>query len=298
MLFLCHAACQSADPVAPSAKQQQTAEPQQREISDDLNRKIRVPTTIERVVSLAPSLTEAVFAVGAGEKLIGVTDFCNYPPEAKKIAKVGDTIKPNFETIIALKPQLVLLSTDSQLEGFLRQMETQNIAVFVTRATDFDGVLRNLKQIGELLDATTAAEKLISELQNRVAAVENKIKNEKPASVFVQISREPLYTIGKASFLTDLVRRAGGESVTAKIETAYPNISRETALAAAPDAIILSVDESMGNQNSAPDAVFKNSPAVKNNQVFQINGDLLTRPSPRTAQLIEQIAQALHPNVF
>ncbi len=296
-------ACKSVNsPPTGSADSQSQQQLQEREVTDDLGRKIRLPAKIERVVSLAPSLTESVFAVGAGDKLVGVTSFCNYPEEAKKLPKIGDTMKPNLETIVALKPQLVLVSTDSQLEAFLRQMEAQNIPAFVTGAKDFDDVLRILKQLGDLLDRRDQAETLVQSLQSRAAAVQAKLKNENPAQkpvrVFVQISREPLYTIGKTSFLTDLVRRAGGESVTANVETAYPNISRETALAAEPEAIILSVDESMGTQNILPDDAFKNSPAVKNKRVYPINGDLLTRPSPRTADLIEQIARALHPNAF
>jgi iron complex transport system substrate-binding protein len=304
MLFLlCYGtACKPANPVQTEMPKSEQQESQRREVTDDLGRKIRLPAKIDRVISLAPSLTESIFAVGAGEKLVGVTSFCNYPEEAKKLPKIGDTMKPNLETIVALKPQLVLLSTDSQLESFLRQMEAQNIPAFVTGAKDFDDVLRILKLVGDLLDRPDEAEKLVQNLQSRVADIEAKVKNEnhsdKPVRVFVQISHEPLYTIGKTSFLTDLVGRAGGESVTSGVETAYPNISRETALAAEPDAIILSVDESMGSQNVAPDDAFKNSPAVKNHRVYQINGDLLTRPSPRTADLIEEIARALHPDAF
>ena len=301
-LLFCGAACQSANPVGTASSNSPSPESATREVTDDLGRKIRLPAKIERVVSLAPSLTEAVFAVGAGDKLVGVTSFCNYPEEAKKLPKIGDTMKPNLETIVALKPQLVLVSTDSQLEAFLRQMEAQKIPAFVTGAKDFDDVLRILKELGDLLDRRDQAETLVRSLDARATIVQTKVSNqnsaEKPVRVFVQISKEPLYTIGKASFLTDLVRRAGGESVTANVETAYPNISRETALTAEPDAIILSVDESMGSQNAAPDDAFKDSPAVKNKRVYPLSGDLLTRPGPRTADLIEQIARALHPNAF
>lgn len=275
-----------------------TANIEQREVADDLGRKVKVPIKIERVVSLAPNITENVFAVGAGEKLVGVTSFCNFPEEAKKLPKVGDTMTPNLETVVALKPQLVLVSTDSQLEAFFGQMERQSIPVFVTDAKNFEDVLRNIKQIGDLLGVSANAERLTQDLQNRAATIESKIKNEKPVRVFVQISREPLYTIGKTSFVTDLVRRAGGESVTANVETAYPKINRETALAAEPEAILLSFDESMGTGNSEPDEAFKNSPAVKNYRVYKINGDLMTRPSARIVDLIEQIARVLHPSAF
>ena len=269
-----------------------------REVTDDLGRLVRVPERIERVVSLAPNLTENVFAVGAGDKLVGVTTYCNFPAEAEKINKIGDTQNPSVETIIALKPQLVLVSTASQLETFAAQMERQNIAVFVTAPRSFENVLQNLKQLGDLLGTNEKAEKLIDELKARAANVETRVKNETPVRVFVQISREPLYTIGKDSFITDSIRRAGGISVTADVPESYPKISKETALAAAPEAVILSADDSMGEFNSEPADALKDSPAVKNKRVYKINGDLLVRPSPRMVDGFEAMAQALHPNKF
>jgi iron complex transport system substrate-binding protein len=191
-----------------------------------------------------------------------------------------------------------LVSTASQLETFAAQMERQNIAVFVTAPRSFENVLQNLKQLGDLLGTNEKAEKLIDELKARAANVETRVKNETPVRVFVQISREPLYTIGKDSFITDSIRRAGGISVTADVPESYPKISKETALAAAPEAVILSADDSMGEFNSEPADALKDSPAVKNKRVYKINGDLLVRPSPRMVDGFEAMAQALHPNKF
>jgi iron complex transport system substrate-binding protein len=265
-----------------------------REIVDDLGRKIKVSQKIERVVSLAPNLTENVFAIGAGEKLVGVTTYCNYPTEAAKIAKIGDTLKPNLEAIVAQKPQLVLVSTASQLEGFTRRMDEQNIPVFVTNPKNFDEVLENLEELGDLLGASEAAAKLVSDLKTRAGTVENRVKTLSPVRVFVQISPEP-FTVGRDSFVTDLVRRAGGESVTKDVPEAYPRVSREMALASEPEAIILSVDNQMGEGNAQPAAVFRNSPAVRNNRVYRIDGDFLTRPGARNVDGIEALANALHP---
>ena len=261
-----------------------------REITDDLGRKVKVPKKIERAVSLAPNLTENIFAVGAGNKLVGVTTFCNFPEEAKNIQKIGDTMNPNMETIIALKPQIVFVSTASQIETFTKTLEAQNVAVFVTNPTDLNGVLRNLEQLGEIFGTEAQAEKLINDLRNRVLAVEAKVKGKTPTKVFVQISKEPLFTIGKDSFLTEIINRAGGISVTKDVATAYPKLSKETALALNPDAIILSESP----DNLEPNDVFKNSNAVKNAKVFKINADLLSRPSPRIVDALEQIAKNLH----
>ena len=262
-----------------------------REMTDDLGRRVIVPQKIERAISLAPSLTESIFAVGAGDRLVGVTTFCDYPPEAEKIPKVSDTLTPNLEAIIALRPQIIFVSTASQLENFFNTLEKQNIAVFVTAPNNLDDVFKNLLTFGELFGTKPQAEKLVGELKSRVAAVSEKVKDKTPVKVFTQIDKDPLYTIGKDSFITDLITRAGGESVTKDLPTPYPKISRETALASNPDAIILSESAN----NLAPNEVFKNSNAVKNGKVFKISADMISRPGPRLVDGLEQIAKDLHP---
>ena len=265
-----------------------------REITDDLGHHVTLPAKVERAVSLAPSLTEIVFAVDSGDKLVGVTTYCNYPAEAQKIAKVGDTISPNLETIIALKPQVVFVSTASQIESFTKTLEQQNIAVFVTNPKNLDGVYQSIFQIGEIFERSDKAHEIVNGLKKRVAEIEDKTKNEKSVKVFVQFSKEPLFTIGRDSFVTDLILRAGGESVTANVAEAYPKFSKETAFAVQPEAIILSDSE----DNREPNEVFNNSPAVKNEKVFRISADLLSRPSPRIVDALEQIAKSLHHEKF
>lgn len=260
-------------------------------MTDDLGRRVKIPAKIERAVSLAPNLTEIVFAVGAGDKLVGVTTFCDYPEEAKKLQKIGDTMTPNIESIIALKPQIVLVSTASQIENFTKTLDEQGIVYFVTSPNDLDGIYKSIHDIGEIFGRDDAGHATIDGLKKRVADIEAKTKDSARIKTFVQIDKESLYTIGKESFITDLIARAGGISATADLETAYPKLSKETALALNPDAIILS--ESPDNQ--APNDAFKNSPAVRNNKVFKINADLLSRPGPRIVDALEQIARALHP---
>ncbi|HEY0459500.1 MAG TPA: cobalamin-binding protein [Pyrinomonadaceae bacterium] len=263
-----------------------------RDIADDLGRQIKIPERVERVVSLAPNLTENIFAVGAGDRLVGVTTFCNYPEEAQKIQKVGDTISPNVETIIALKPQIVFVSTASQLETFMKTLEAQGIPVFVTNPKDLNGVLANLRQLGEIFGTVERTTILLNELQERIVAVDEEVRDKPKVKTFVQFSNEPLFTIGKESFVTEIVERAGGTSVTNAVATAYPKISKETALALNPEAIILSDSP----DNLAPNDVFKNSPAVKNKKVFKVSADILSRPSPRIVDALEQIAENLHPS--
>lgn len=284
------AACKS-----PTASVQSSAEASgAREVTDDLGRRVKLPANVERAVSLAPNLTEIAFAVGAGDRLVGVTTYCDYPSEAQKIQKIGDTLSPNLETITALKPQIVFVSTASQIESFTNSLDNQNIAVFITNPQDVDGVYKNIFQFGEIFGKEDKARRVVDEMKKRVADIEARTGGAPDVKVFVQISNEPLFTVGKSSFLNDLINHAGGVSVTGDLAEAYPKFSKETALAAQPDAIILSDSE----DNRQPNEVFKNSPAVRNGRVFRIDAELMSRPGPRVIDGLEQIAKSLHPEGF
>ncbi len=270
-----------------------------REVTDEAGRRVRIPATrIDRIVSLAPNLTEIVYAVGAGDRLVGDTEYCDYPAEAKSVAKIGDTMNPSVERIIALKPQIVLVSTASQLEAFTKQLDQQQIAVFVTNPESLDDVFRSIQTLGDLFGEHDRAATLVADLHKRADAVEAATKQTKPVKVFYQLSGEPLYTIGRESFVTDLVRRAGGVSATADVPGAFPRFSDEAAFAARPEAIILPTGGSMGSANSTIVGPLRNSPAVLNDRVYKINGDHLSRPGPRLIEGLEEMARALHPEAF
>jgi iron complex transport system substrate-binding protein len=269
-----------------------------REVTDEAGRRVQLATRIDRIVSLAPNLTEIVYAVGAGDRLVGRTKYCDYPAEVKSVAEIGDTMTPSVERIIALKPQLVLVSTASQLEAFTKQLDQQKIAVYVTDPHSLEEVFRSIATLGDLLGTHAQAEKLVSDLRGRADTVAAAVTNLKPIKVFYQVSDEPLYTIGRESYLTDLVRRAGGVSVTADVPTSFPRFSGEAALAARPEAIILPTGGSMGTANSKVAAALKSSPAVLSNRVYKLNEDHLSRPGPRLVDGLEEMARALHPEAF
>ena len=272
--------------------------PVTRILTDDAGRTVSVPFKVDRVISLAPNLTEIVFAVGGGAQLVGRTSYCDFPPEAKSVAEVGDTLHPSLERVIALKPQVVLISTASQLEVFTQQLQNQNIAVFVTDPHDLDGVFRSIERVGEILGKKEQATTLVQSLRKRTNAVEEAVKQKQPVRVFYQLSAEPLYTAGHDSFVTDLMRRAGAISVTADLPGAWPKYSSESALAAKPDAIILPTGGSMGSGNSTVAEALRQSPAVLQGRVYKINDDHLVRPGPRAIDGLEEMARALHPDAF
>lgn len=284
-------ACTSNNHVQPEG-------PITRALTDDAGRSVSLPFKVDRVISLAPNLTEIVFAVGGGDRLVGRTTYCDFPAEAKSVAEVGDTLQPNLERIISLKPQVVLISTASQLEIFTQQLQNQNIAVFVTDPHDLDGVFRSIEQVGEILGQREQARLLVQKLRERAQAVEGKVKQKPPVRVFYQVSAEPLYTAGHDAFVTDLMRRAGAISVTSDVPGAWPKYSSESALAARPDAIILPTGGSMGTGNSTVTEALRQSPAAVQGRVYKINDDHLARPGPRAIEGLEEMARALHPDAF
>jgi iron complex transport system substrate-binding protein len=266
--------------------------------TDEAGRTITVPDTVARFISLAPSLTEIVYAIGAGDGLVGRTTYCNYPAQAQQVEAVGDTLKPSIERIIALRPQVVFVSTASQLEAFTSELEAHHIAVYVTDSHDLEGVFHSIERMAEVLGKRPQADELLKQLRLRVGAVAEKVRTQPPVRVFYQVSDEPLYTIGRDAFITDLIKRAGGISVTADVPGAWPKYSTESALAARPDAIILPTGGSMGNANSNVASALKRSPAVAAGRVYKINDDHLSRPGPRAVDGLEDLARALHPEVF
>lgn len=273
-------------------------ETEYRQITDEANREVRIYGQIERVISLAPNLTEIIYAIGAGDRLVGNTTYCDYPEQAKSIQKVGDTLQPNIERILALRPNLIFISTSSQLEAFARQLNDHGIPVYVSDPHDLEGVIHSIENIAKLLNREQQAGELVSRLRGRTTTIEAAVKNRKPVRVFYQLSAEPLYTAGRDAFVTDLMKRAGGLSVTADVPEAWPRYSEESVVAAKPDAIILPTGGSMGSANADVAEGLKKSPAVLEGRVIKIDGDLLVRPGPRAIDGLEHLAHALHPEAF
>jgi iron complex transport system substrate-binding protein len=274
-----------------SSVQSNASTAQKRQVTDDLGRTVTIPAQIKRVVSLAPNLTENIFAIGAGDRLVGVTTFCNYPEQAKSIAKIGDTMNPNIETIVALKPDVVFVSTASQIEAFMKTLEQNGIAVYVSDPKSLETLYHGLVQLGYIFDLSDNAQSLVSQLKQRESNVRSICKRDERdrVRVFVQISKEPLFTIGKGALLNDVVHTAGGRSVTESVESAYPKLSKETALSLDPEVIVLSESE----DNLEPNEVFGASQAVRNGRVYKINADLLSRPGPRLVDVLEMMADYL-----
>lgn len=261
-----------------------------RTIIDELGRTVHIPTRAERIISLAPSVTEILFALGAGDRVAGVTSYCDYPPEARLKENIGDTLKPSVERIVALKADLVIVSTASQVEAFVQRLQELGIPVYVSNPRSLDGVLESIDKLGELIGAVDNARQLTARLRSRISSIETRASAPARPSVLVILGTEPLITAGAASFINDLINRAGGRSISADVSGDYPQYSLETAVAKQPQVIFLQAGGSV-----LPERL-KETPAALAGRVYRLDDDLLLRPGPRVVDGLEQMAARIHPD--
>ncbi|MEK6304307.1 MAG: cobalamin-binding protein [Acidobacteriota bacterium] len=263
-----------------------------RQITDEIGRTILVKPEPHRIVSLAPSITETLFALGLGDRIVGVTSYCDYPPEAAARENVGDTLRPSIERIIALKTDLVIASRASQLQQFVYNLDEVKIPVYVSDPNGVAGALESITRIGELTGATLRASELTASLRARVEDVHSRVGVAERPRVLCILGSAPLITIGARSFITDLINQAGGRSISEDLAGDYPQYSLETAVAKRPEVIFL--------QTGEPDlpARLKETPAGRAGRVFRLDDNLLMRPGPRIVDGLEQMARRLHPEVF
>jgi iron complex transport system substrate-binding protein len=243
-------------------------------------------------VSLAPSVTETLFALGLGDRVAGVTSYCDFPPEATSKEKVGDTMRPSIERIVALKADLVIASTASQLEEFVRSLDQAGIPVYVSNPRDVEGVLTSIERIGDLTGVSDRSLNLIASLRARIEKVQSLINGLGRPRVLFILSTTPLITVGRFSFIDDLINRAGGRSISAAETSDYPQYSFETAVAAQPEVIFLQTGEA-----ELPERL-KQTPAARSGRVFHVDDNLLQRPGPRIVDGLEEMTKRIHPEAF
>ena len=260
-----------------------------RQYTDELGRSVRVVENPQRIVSLAPSVTETLFALGLSDRIAGVTSYCDYPPEAKTKEQIGDTLKPSIEKIIALKPDLVIASIASQLESFVQKLEGAGIPVYVSSPRNLEETINSIQAIGNLTGAADKAKDLTATLRARIEQVHKRVAGDNKPSVFVMLGSEPLITIGGLSFINDLIQQAGGRSISEDEKSDYPQYSLEKVIARKPEVIFLQA----GNEQLP--ARLKQTPAARQGRVYHLNDDLLLRPGPRIVDGLEEIADKLHP---
>lgn len=272
-------------------------------IIDDAGREVTLSAKPERIISLLPSNTETLFAVGAGEQVVGVTSYCNYPPEAATRKQVGGiTVQSiSVETIIALEPDLVL--TNPAQAEIAETLTESGLPVVVLDPASLEDIYANIELVGQVTGHPDEAAMLVTELRNRAEAVKKAvaaIPEEEQLSVFYEVWHDPLMTAGPNTVIGQIIDLAGGRNIFADVAEDWPQVSAEVVLTRNP-AIILG-PESHGSELTVEKIAARpgwdNIDAVKNDRVYLLDPDAVSRPGPRIIGMLEEIARDLYPDQF
>ena len=268
-------------------------------VTDPTGRRVMIDAPPHRIISLVPSVTELIFAIGAQDLLVGVTDFCDYPPAARQKPSVGGMLAPSLETMVALKPDLVVATTAGNREETFTQLEQLRIPVYVVNPTRVADVLDLISRLGALTGRESAAARLAVSLGTRVDAVAARVKNLPRPRVLYVLWPDPLIVPGRGGLVSELLVLAGGDSVTADAGEPYPRFSLEAAIARAPQVIILASHGSgQGRIAREKWERFTSLPAIKDGRLYTADGNLLHRYGPRIVDGLEQLARLIHPEAF
>jgi iron complex transport system substrate-binding protein len=263
---------------------------------DDTGVRLELPRVARRVVSLTPSTTEMLFAIGAAGSLVGVSDADNYPPAARRLPKVGSYSGPDLERIVAARPDLVVAAYGNP-EDLSGQLRRRQIPVYVCNPSTVSGVMRNLVDLGSLTGQGLQARRLVRSMEARLKAVEQRVHGQPAVKTLVVIWDEPLTVAGGKSFIQDILRRAGGVNAAAALSEAYPKLDPERLLVMDPEVVLFPVapvGNSLDSLKSHPG--FRQTRAVRSGRVYALNPDWVVRPGPRVVQGVEAVARLLHPS--
>lgn len=207
-------------------------------VTDQTGRRVNVPDHPHRLVSIAPSITETLYAMGLGNRLVGDTDYCDYPPPARAIPHVGAMLNPSLEKIVALHPDLVLGTDEANRRVTADQLAQLGIPLYGVTAHTIDGMLESLLDLGRVLDWDQPTEKLVAQLRSRVAAVDKGVQGRVRPKVLFVVSYRPFITAGSHTFISDVIRQAGGDSISDDLKSEWPHMSLEDVLQRNPDIIL------------------------------------------------------------
>ena len=266
---------------------------------DMTGREVRLVAPPMRIVSLVPSVTELIYALGGGDRLVGRTDFCDYPPEARAKPSVGGMVAPSLEGIVALKADVVIGTPDGSLEETFRQLRRLGLPIYLVRVNRLSEVMDLVARVGELAGRRESVAPLVARLNGEIARVRTLVRPYPAPRVLYVLWPDPLIVPARHALVTELIAIAGGRSVTDVEGDAYPRYSLEAAVAAAPEVIILASHGS----HSGPAARDKwerlaSLPAIRTGRLYSVNGDLLHRYGPRMIDGLYQLARAIHPEAF
>jgi iron complex transport system substrate-binding protein len=251
----------------------------------------------QRIVSLAPSITETLFAVGAGAEVVGVSQYCDYPPQVLSLPKVGSFLTPNLEAIAGLRPGLIIGLDTSANDREIRALQRMGYRVLLVNDDSLSGIEDGIGRIGAMTGHAEQAQQLLNSMHARMRAVRDSLKGVPPRKVLMLVGHDPLVAVG-GGYLNRLIQMADCINIGAGFGAQWPRLNIEYILAAAPDVIL---DGQMGTDPLTPDGFwsrYPNIPAVRNHRVFGYDQNPVLRPGPRVAQTLVILAFLTHPEVF
>ncbi|MBI3663531.1 MAG: cobalamin-binding protein [Acidobacteria bacterium] len=287
-----------AQATAPPAN---AATPAKTDVTDEVGRRVSIPVPVRRIVSLAPNLTETIYALGAQDRLVGVTDYCDYPPEAQQKARVGGAVNPNLEQIVALKPDLVLAQAFTlNRRETVDALERLGVAVYSANAHSVDGILDSTRHLAEVIGAVEQSTVLLKNLRTRLGELKRHLAGRPPKRVLFVVWSDPLVTVGRQTFIADALRLAGAESVV-ETEQDWPRLSLEEVVRLQPDFLVFASSHSKTVRTTVEDLSqrpgWRGLDAVRNRRIAVIS-DAINRPAPRLVEALEDLARQLHPDAF
>lgn len=253
----------------------------------------RPAAEVRRIVSLAPSTTEILYALGVGDRLVGVDQYSDWPPAAKEVPRVGSDLSPSVERILGLRPDVVFIATSANSRELPAELERLGVRVVISHVETLDDLWRDIGVTADAVSRHDAGAALVATLRARVAATHARVAALPPVKAMVVVWADPLTVAGGHSFVDDAIRAAGGENIAGDSPQPYPQYSVERMVARAPEVIV--VGSHKAGTTLTPLTAHASVPAVKDGRLHTVDGDLLFRPGPRIADGIELLARLFHP---
>jgi len=268
---------------------------------DALGREVEVEVPAKRIVSLAPNITEMLFAAGLDSEVVGVTTFCDWPEAARGKPKIGGFINPSLEAIVMLSPDLVLATADGNAERDVRGIEKMGIPVYVTDSRSFADVVKSIRDIGRLTGRTRGTARIADDMESRKRRIEDAVDGRERPAVLVVLDSAPLMAAGAGTFIDEMVSSAGGRNVLADGRVKYPVLSAESLLVSDPDVIVDYSGPMAGMEGRRSFVNTFGGPsirAVAEGRFFEIAESDFFLPGPRIVDALEELASMLHPGAL
>jgi len=269
-------------------------------LTDQLGRKVIVPSSPRRIVALAPSITEILFSLKLDRRVVGVTRFSNFPAQATEFPKVGSYVHLDLEKIVALKPDLCIAVKDGNALAVINRLDSLKIPVYAVDPRNFEAVIKTLLEIGILTDAVPQATALAQKMHARIERIKSLVKKAKRRpGVFFQIGISPIVSVGTDTFMHELIVLAGGKNLSAG-PVPYPRFSIEQVLGLSPEVLIITsmARGEIFERVKAEWNRWADMPAVRDNRIFLVDSDLFDRATPRLIDGLELLARLIHPEIF